>query len=218
MSTTERGLFVTFEGLDGCGKTTQMRLLLERLRGEGREVMETVEPGGTTIGEAIRAILLHKRNTHLSATAELLLYFAARAQNIDERINPALERGAIVFSDRFTDSTLAYQGWGRELGAEVVLTLDRIACRGRKPDITFWVDIDRETSLARARARNREITTEDTRMDEQPETFYRRVHDAYEWLAREEPRRVRRIDGVGTIDEVFARVWDAWREAVSRGA
>jgi dTMP kinase len=213
MSTIERGLFVTFEGLDGCGKSTQMRLFAAKLRNEGREVLETVEPGGTSIGEAIRSILLNKRNTHLSPTAELLLYFAARAQNVDERINPALQRGAIVISDRFTDSTLAYQGWGRELGEDVVLALDGVACRGRKPDLTFWIEIDRETSLARARLRNKEVSTDDTRMDEQSEAFYSRVHAAYERIAEHEPRRVQRVNGEGSIEEVAARVWAVWREA-----
>src|SRR5260221_9390299 len=126
----KRGLFITFEGMDGCGKTTQMRRLGKRLRGAGHTVLETVEPGGAAIGLQIRSILLHSANRELSPTTELLLYFAARAQNVDQLILPALGQGRIVLSDRFTDSSLAYQGSGRGLGVETVLALDRIACRG----------------------------------------------------------------------------------------
>ena len=126
----------------------------DRLRAGGRAVLETAEPGGPPIGMKIRRILLDSRNQELSPTAELLLYFASRAQNVDEWIRPALERGEIVLSDRFTDSSLVYQGCGRGLGADTVLALDRIACRGLKPDLTILVDVDAEASLARARARN----------------------------------------------------------------
>src|SRR5580704_13067802 len=148
------GLFITFEGMDGSGKTTQMHLLAARLRGLGRTVLETAEPGGTPIGTKIRRILLDSANQELSPAAELLLYFASRAQNVDEWIAPALQRGEVVLADRFTDSSLVYQGYGRGLGAENVLALDRIACRGLKPNVTILVDIDAGTSLARAHARN----------------------------------------------------------------
>ena len=149
----KRSLFLTFEGMDGSGKTTQMRLLAERLRARGRDVLETAEPGGTRIGIEIRRILLDAANQELGPTAEMLLYFACRAQNLDEWITPALAEGKIVLSDRFTDSTLVYQGCGRGLGAEAVMTLDRIACRGLVPDLTLLIDIDLETSLRRARQR-----------------------------------------------------------------
>src|SRR3954463_2406207 len=156
MSTTSapRGTFITFEGSDGCGKTTQMHRLAERLRTSGHEGVETAEPGGTAIGRQIRAILLDSANQELSATAELLLYFASRAQNVDECIRPALARGAIVLSDRFTDSTIAYQGAARDLGRAVVMTVHRIACREVNPDLPITIDIDLETSLQRAYARN----------------------------------------------------------------
>src|SRR5271167_3168874 len=120
-----RGKFITFEGIDGSGKTTQMRLLAERLRAEGQVVFETVEPGGTAVGQQIRRILLDSANQDLRPTAELLLYFASRAQNVEQCILPALQAGKIVLCDRFTDSTLAYQGYARGLGAETVLALDR---------------------------------------------------------------------------------------------
>jgi dTMP kinase len=163
----KRGLFITFEGMDGSGKTTQVRLLAERLRERGHAVLETAEPGGTRIGTQIRRILLDAAHQELCPTAELLLYFASRAQNVDERISPALAQGKIVLSDRFTDSTLVYQGCGRDLGAETVMTLDRIACRGLKPDLTLLLDIDAEISLRRAHARNASAAHNETRMDEQ---------------------------------------------------
>src|SRR5579863_7603956 len=145
------GIFITFEGIDGSGKTTQLRILSEHLRQTGREVVEAVEPGGTEIGRQIRAILLDGRNTHLTPRAELLLYFASRAQNVEEVIRPALDAGKIVLCDRFTDSTLVYQGCGRGLGADVVMTLHQLACQGLDPDLTVFVDIDLDESLARAR-------------------------------------------------------------------
>lgn len=203
-----RGLFITFEGLDGSGKTTQMRRLAERLRARGRTVLETVEPGGTAIGRKIRQILLDAANQELCSTAELLLYFASRAQNVDESILPALGRGEIVLADRFTDSTLVYQGCGRGLGAETVLALDRIACRGLKPDLTLLVDIDVETSLSRAYARNSAEPQGETRMDEQSIEFHRKVYAAYQALAEREPERVRRVSGSAGIDEIERAIWN----------
>jgi len=203
-----RGLFISFEGLDGSGKTTQMRRLAKRLRARGHVVLETVEPGGTEIGGKIRQVLLDAANQELSPTAELLLYFASRAQNVDERILPALRRGEIVLADRFTDSTLVYQGCGRGLGAETVLALDRVACRGLKPDLTLLVDIDVETSLARARARNAAEPAGETRMDEQSLEFHRKVYEAYQALAAGEPERIRRIDGRAAIEEIERAIWD----------
>lgn len=203
-----RGLFISFEGLDGSGKTTQMRRLAKRLRARGHVVLETVEPGGTEIGGKIRQVLLDAANQELSPTAELLLYFASRAQNVDERIGPALRRGEIVLADRFTDSTLVYQGCGRGLGAETVLALDRVACRGLKPDLTLLVDIDVETSLARARARNAAQPAGETRMDEQSLEFHRKVYEAYQALGAGEPERIRRIDGRAAIEEIELAIWD----------
>ena len=142
----------------------------------GRTVLETVEPGGPPIAQKIRRILLDAANQELSPTAEILLYFASRAQNVDEWILPALARGEIVLSDRFTDSSLVYQGFGRGLGADTVVALDRIACRGLKPDLTILVDVDAEASLARARARNRAQPHCETRMDDQSLEFHLKVH------------------------------------------
>jgi dTMP kinase len=201
-------LFVTFEGMDGSGKTTQMHRLAARFRSLGRTVLETAEPGGTPIGTKIRRILLDSANLELSPSAELLLYFASRAQNVDEWIAPALERGEVVLADRFTDSSLVYQGYGRGLGSDNVMALDRIACRGLKPDVTILVDIDAETSLARAHARNAAEPHCETRMDEQSLEFHRRVYEAYHALAEREPERVKVIEGRASIDQIEREVWD----------
>jgi dTMP kinase len=203
----ERGVFITFEGMDGSGKTTQMGRLAARLRGMGRVVLETAEPGGTPIGAKIRRILLDSANQELSPTAELLLYFASRAQNVDQWILPALGRGDVVLADRFTDSSLVYQGCGRGLGAENVMALDRIACRGLKPELTILVDIDAETSLARARARNTAEPNCETRMDEQSLEFHRRVWEAYHALAAREPDRVKVVNGAASIDAIEDAIW-----------
>src|ERR1051325_9133945 len=180
-------LFITFEGMDGSGKTTQMHRLAARLRGMGGTVIQTVEPGGPPIAMKIRRILLDSANQELSPSAELLLYFASRAQNVDEVIRPALDRGEIVLSDRFTDSSLVYQGYGRGLGADAVMALDRIPCRGLKPDLTILVDVDAEATRARARARNLAEPHPETRMDDQSLDFHRKVYDAYHALAAAEP-------------------------------
>jgi len=203
MSTTSRGRFITFEGPDGSGKSTQARMLAEHLRREGRPVLESVEPGGTPIGQQIRRILLDPANKELTATAELLLMFAARAQNVEQWILAALAEGKIVISDRFTDSSIAYQGAGRGLGWERVLELDRIACHGLVPDLTICVDIDTETGLARALSRG----GVETRLEDQAIEFHRRAREAYHELARREPQRFRLIDGRGTPEEIAAKVW-----------
>ncbi len=203
-----RGLFITFEGMDGCGKSTQMKRLASRLRASGRTVVESAEPGGSPIGLQIRGILLDSANRELSPTAELLLYFANRAQNVDQWIAPALASGSIVLSDRFTDSSLVYQGCGRGLGAETVLALDRIACRGLKPDLTLLIDIDLATSLARAQARNTSRNRTD-RMEEQGTAFYEKVREAYFALAAREPERFCTIDGRDNVEAVEAKIWEA---------
>jgi len=193
--------------MDGSGKTTQMHRLAARLRGLGRQVLETVEPGGPPISQEIRRILLDAANQELSPATEVLLYFASRAQNVDEWIVPALGRGETVLSDRFTDSSLVYQGCGRGLGAETVEALERIACRGLKPDLTILVDVDAESSLARARARNVAAPHRETRMDDQSLEFHRKVHEAYHALAAREPARVKVVDGRAGIDAIEAQIW-----------
>jgi len=209
MSTTKRGLFLTLEGPDGSGKSTQARMLGERLRSEGHEVLETVEPGGTPIGQQIRRILLDPANHDLRPTTELLLMFAARAQNVEQWILPALEQGKMVVCDRFTDSSIAYQGSGRGLGWKTVLELDRIACHGLVPNLTLCIDIDTETGLARAHSRNRaEGGKQESRIDEQSVEFHEKARAAYHDLALREPRRFRLIDGHGVPEAIAERVWD----------
>jgi dTMP kinase len=203
-----KGLFLTFEGMDGSGKTTQMVRLADRLRTMGRTVLVTTEPGGPPIAQKIRRIILDAEHCEMSPTAEVLLYFASRAQNVDEWIVPALSRGEIVISDRFTDSSLVYQGVGRGLGTETILTLDRIACRGLKPDLTILVDVDAEASLARARARNAAEPHPETRMDDQSMEFHRRVHAAYHALAAAEPERVRIVNVGAPVAEIECAIWE----------
>jgi dTMP kinase len=206
-----RGTFITFEGPDGSGKSTQMRILADHLRAKGKEVVETQEPGGTDIGRQIRTILLSADNAKLCPVAEMFLYFAARAQNFDERILPAWEAGAIVLSDRFTDSTLAYQGGGRELGPGVVMQLHDIACHGLQPDLTICIDIDTESGLGRTRLRN---GSNRDRMDEQALEFHRKVRTIYLKLAKEHPERIKMVDGNGSIEEVSERIWELVKDRV----
>lgn len=216
------GLFLSFEGMDGSGKTTQMSLLIDRLRQEGYDVLETAEPGGTPIGRQIRRILLDGANQELSSRAELLLYFACRAQNVDEWIRPALTAGRIVVSDRFTDSTLAYQGAGRGLPLDTIHALHRFACGPTAPDLTIYLDIDRAIGLARAHARNAERAAaaqpDETRIDDEAAEFHDRVHQAYAALCDNEPNRIRRIDAAQDIDQVHADIWDAVASRVAAHA
>jgi dTMP kinase len=207
-SATKRGLFITFEGPEGSGKSTQLRTLAKRLRGEHYPVLETAEPGGTPIGLQIRRVLLDAKNQELCPTTELLLMFAARAQNVDQAILPALALGQVVLCDRFTDSTLVYQGAARGLGAELVYEVDRIACRGLVPDLTLLIDVDVETGLARAHQRNERMQEVETRLDEQSLEFHRKVRAAYRQLAEDQPERVKIIDGSRAEAEVTKAVWE----------
>ena len=202
-----KALFITFEGMDGSGKPTQMPRLPARLRAMGRTVLETAEPGGPPIAMKIRRILLDAANQELSPVTEILLYFASRAQNVDEWIAPALARGEIVLSDRFTDSSLVYQGGGRNLGPDAVAALEGIACRGLKPNLTLLVDVDAESSLARARARNAAAPHCETRLDDESIEFHRAVWRAYHALAAAEPQRVKIVDGRSDIDTIERAVW-----------
>ena len=203
-----RGRFITFEGMDGSGKTTQIERLAARLREMGRTLLVTAEPGGPPIAMKIRRILLDAANQELRPSTELLLYFASRAQNVEECILPALARGEIVLSDRFTDSSLVYQGYGRDLGADAVAALERIACHGLKPDLTILVDVDAEVSLARARARNLAQPHCETRMDDQSIAFHRTVYEAYHTLAAHEPDRVKVVDGRQEIAAIEREIWN----------
>ena len=202
-----RGLFITFEGAEGSGKTTQFRTLIDGARAAGHAVAETAEPGGTPIGRQIRKILLDSANQELSATTEILLYFAARAQNVDELVNPTLARGEIVVSDRWTDSSWAYQGVGRKLGVTLVEQLDAIACRGLVPDLTIYLDIDLETGLRRARSRNLETQLNESRLDDETMEFHTTVRNAYLELVKRYPGRFRVVDASGSKEQIAKEIW-----------
>lgn len=200
------GALITFEGLDGCGKTTQLNLQAERLRHESRSVMVTKEPGGTAVGRQIREIVLNAANGPLASATELALMFAARAQHIEEVIRPALAAGQLVLCDRFTDSTVAYQGYGRRIPLGDIDALNQILCRGFAPDLTLFLDIDPETAAERARSRNQTVPGNETRFEDEGLEFFRRVRQGYGDIAQREPHRVRVVDGRGGIAEVHARV------------
>ena len=204
-----RGWFISFEGIDGSGKTTQLKRLANKLKAQGHTVVVAQEPGGTRVGREIRRLLLDTANTDLGAIPELLLYFAARAQNIEQVILPALEAGSLVLCDRFTDATVAYQAYGRELGVEIVRRIEQVACQGLKPDLTILLDIDPETGLRRALDRNRKQIHDESRMERQNLAFYRRVQQGYRELSLAEPERIRQIDGRGPVDQVGAAVESA---------
>jgi dTMP kinase len=205
-----RGFFVTFEGLDGSGKSTQLRRLKEWLEDNGLSVTATRQPGGTRVGDRIRSLLLDSRADHIASLAELGLMFSDRAQSIAEVIEPALQAGHIVLCDRFTDSSEAYQGGGRQLGRQVVHALHAALCSGLQPDLTLLLLPDFEVSLARARQRNQRTVeatgTDENRFEKENTAFYRRVFDTYREIAGREPLRVVAIDSDGSIDEVHQSV------------
>jgi dTMP kinase len=212
---SRRGKFITFEGLDGTGKSTQQRKLAAALRASGYEVVETREPGGTSMGEKIRKVLLDSGTARLSPLAEMALMFASRAQHIAEVIKPAMEHGNIVLCDRFTDSTEAYQGSGRKLGSAVVLELHRVLCGNLQPDLTILLDSDAAMSVGRARRRNRRSRAgnrgrgDENRFEEETRSFFKRVREGYRTIAVREPARVIVIDARGTAAQTHARILQA---------
>jgi dTMP kinase len=205
-----RGLFITFEGLDGSGKSTQLRRLQQWLEAEGFAVTATRQPGGTRIGDRIRSLLLDSRTDELASLAELGLMFSDRAQSIAEVISPAIETGQAVLCDRFTDSSEAYQGGGRQLGSQVVRDLHAALCRGLQPDLTLLLLPDFEISLERARRRNQRTVAatgkDENRFEKESSEFYRRVFDKYQEIAAREPSRVVVIDSDGSIEEIHQLV------------
>jgi dTMP kinase len=196
-------LFLSFEGTEGAGKTTQMHILIERLRGLGYVVSENQEPGATRIGGQIRRLLLDPEHQEMTAMTELLLLFASRAQAAAEIIAPALKRGEIVVSDRFTDSSLAYQGEARQLGFETVLAIHRLALGTLVPDLTLCISLDVATGLDRAYRRS----LSSDRLDRQSLAFHESVDRGYRKIAESEPGRFRLIDGADSPEIVAARVW-----------
>jgi dTMP kinase len=198
------GRFITFEGLDGCGKSTHVEKLAIGLRNQGLEVLTTREPGGTEIGERVRGILLDSHTHGLAPLAELALMFSSRAQQISEVILPAINRGVWVICDRFTDSSEAYQGAGRQLGTEAVLTLHRVICLGLQPDLTVLLDSDVAASVARARRRNLTVGggRDENRFEQENRAFYERVHQQFQVIAKREMERVVVIDARRSIEDV----------------
>lgn len=211
-----RGLFITLEGLDGSGKTTQIKRLAGWLQRRGLDPVITRQPGGTATGDRIRAILLDSRSTGLAPMTEMALMFADRAQAIAEVIQPALEAGKVIVCDRFTDSTEAYQGGGRQLGSELVLELHRIICGNLQPDMTILLLPSLAASLARARRRNtrEEAQTgkDENRFELEQDGFHRRVWEKYREIAKREPERVVLIEGDLGIDEIHEQIVEAVME------
>ena len=220
-----RGKFITFEGLDGSGKSTQLDKLARSLRAHGLSVTVTREPGGTTTGEKIRELILHSSTSGLSSQTEMALMFASRAQHIHEIILPALAEGRIVLCDRFTDSTEAYQGGGRKLGTKPVLHLHEILCGNLRPDLTILLDNEAAFSVDRARRRNRNhkgaksakdtgknIDKDENRFEQESRAFFERVRHAYLAIAAREPHRVQVVNARGTPSETHAVIVELVRK------
>jgi dTMP kinase len=198
-----RGLFITLEGADGCGKSTQAAILADRIAATGREVVRLREPGGTAVSEKIRALVLDPENSEMAPECELLLFEASRAQLVRQVIEPALARGAVVVCDRFYDSTFAYQAAGRSLAEQTIRAANALGSCGVAPDRTLVLDMGTDAALSRATRDGAD------RMEAEGVAFQRRVREGYQRLVAEEPRRVRRVDATGTVEEVAGRLVDA---------
>lgn len=201
-SRLQKGIFISFEGIEGTGKTTQAKFLSERLRDKNYDLFLTQEPGGTSIGNKIREILLLPEHKEMSYMTELLLYTADRAQHLTEKILPALNAGKIVITDRFTDSTVVYQGYGREIDLSLIMSLDNIATGGIKPHLTILFDLDVETGLMR----NKGVNKVD-RLELEDIEFHRKVRDGYLKIAKMEPERVKIVDASKPPEYVRDDVW-----------
>ena len=203
-------LFITFEGIEGCGKTTQAKLLVDKLHKLNVPVLLTREPGGTRIGDQIRKILLHAENAEMTSMAELLLYEASRAQHVDQVILPNLNNDIHVLCDRYGDASVAYQGVGRNLTVQLVKDANQLATRGLQPDLTLLIDVEPEQGLLRARARNlaRDFAIEEGRFEEEDIIFHRKVREGYLALACEESERFQIVDGNTKIEEVSQQIFE----------
>lgn len=208
-SPSPRGFFLTLEGPDGSGKSTQLRRLAACLESQGHPIVVTRQPGGTPLGDRIRSLILDSRTQNLAPLAELGLMFSDRAQSLAQIIRPALEQGRIVLCDRYTDSTEAYQGGGRQLGSEIVLRMHQVMCGGLDPDLTILLLADFDRSLARARRRNHRAAsagTNEGRFEGEQEDFHRRVHLKYREIAAREPHRVTLIEGDQSIEAIHQQI------------
>jgi dTMP kinase len=217
-----RGKFITFEGLDGCGKSTQLQKLAAALRAPDLLVTTTREPGGTIIGEKIRNLLLDTATSGLAPRAELALMFAARAQHIKQVIEPTLEGGHIVLCDRFTDSSEAYQGGGRQLGSDLILELHRVLCNNLQPDLTILMDSDVAASVERAKRRNSmrtdkpgSLEPDENRFEHESRAFFERVHRTYRTIAARETQRVATVNARGTPNETHQQILQIIRQRIN---
>lgn len=202
----KHGRFVSFEGIEGCGKTTQISLLSDVLTQRNIPHSVTREPGGTAVGEGIRKILLHSETIHLTAAAELLLFYASRSQNILEKIEPSLEKGEVVICDRFYHASMAYQGYGRGIPIDFIEKLTDLVCGQRRPEVTILLDIEPEIGLARARARNSKRKEDEGRFEMEDVGFYSRIRNGYLELASRERDRIRVIPANRPIEEIHRDV------------
>ena len=202
----KHGRFVSFEGIEGCGKTTQIALLSDFLTNRGIAHSVTREPGGTAVGEGIRKILLHSETIHLTAAAELLLFYASRSQNILEKIEPSLARGEVVICDRFYHASMAYQGYGRGIPIEFIEKLTDLVCGERRPEITILLDIEPEVGLARARSRNSKRSEDEGRFEMEEIPFYTRIRNGYLELAARESNRIQIVAANRSIDAIHKEI------------
>jgi dTMP kinase len=211
----DRGAFITFEGSEGCGKSTQVKRLAARLEHAGVRTLVTREPGGTAIGEKIRDLLqFAPESLAMTPETEVLLFEASRAQLVRETIQPALDQGTVVISDRFFDSTTVYQGVARKLAPEIVATLNAFAIGNARPDLTFILDIDVQTARNRMLRRVRPVAVKD-RMEEEPIDFYERVCQGYRELAKREPDRFIMIDGAQSAEAIEDQIWNAVQSKIA---
>ena len=206
-----RGKFITFEGGEGCGKSTQVRRLAEALKREGVDAVLTREPGGTWLAEEIRHLIKDQTTDAPCDRSELLLFLAARAQLVKNVIRPALEAGKWVVSDRFSDSTLAYQGYGRGLPLEILRMANDFACEGLKPDLTLLLEVSPEVAQQRMRKREAATNTTADRLELAGDEFHARLRGGFAELAKAEPERIVTIDANDTPDEVWENVWKSTR-------
>ncbi len=200
-------MFITFEGIEGCGKTTQVNRLKEYFESLGKEVLVTLEPGGSRLGKTLRKILLSMESQDLTREAELFLYLADRAQHVDQIIRPALEQGQVVISDRYADSTVVYQGYGRGLDPQILHSFNEIATRGIWPDLTILLDLPVEIGLKRAVTRNLQTKqTDEGRFEAESIDFHNRVREGYLTWAALNKNRFIIVDATGSVDEIFEQI------------
>ncbi|ERG68124.1 dTMP kinase [Exiguobacterium chiriqhucha] len=205
-----KGMFITVEGPDGSGKTTQLQLLVRSLTEKGYEVVVTREPGGTKVGNSIREVLLSPEHDEMTPRVEMMLYAASRAQNIDQVIRPALKRGAIVVCDRFVDASIAYQGYGLQYDLNQILSLNEWATAGIKPDLTFLFDLPPDQASRRMKDRGQL-----DRIESRDESFHQRVYDGFKKILEQHPDRMVRIDANATIEMIQDEVLDITLERLN---